>query len=116
MNRMKPVSRIAEFREQIGLTQVELADLLEVTENTVANWEKGRSGLVWIERVNKLCKIFQCTPDQLIRYVPDTEPEKSKTNTKKRSLDELRKLINTHEPASTNNQPNSNSKKVEASE
>lgn len=116
MNRMKPVSRIAEFRDQIGLTQIELADLLDVTENTVANWEKGRSGLVWIERVNKLCKLFQCTPDQLIDYVPDTEPEKPNTNKKKPTLDDLRRLINTHEPASTNREQNSSSQKVEASD
>ena len=116
MKRMKPVSRIADFRDQIGLTQIELADLLDVTENTVANWEKGRSGLVWIERVIKLCKIFQCTPDQLIDYVPDAEPKESNTNKKKPSLDELRRLINTHEPTSTNNKQNSSSQKVEAGE
>ena len=116
MNRMKAVSRIADLREQIGITQVELADLIGVTENTIANWEKGRSGLVWIERVNKLCKLFQCTPDQLIEYIPDTEPEESNINKNKPSLDELRRLINTHKPASTNDKPNSNSQKVKAGE
>lgn len=103
MNRMKAVSRIAELREQTDLTQKELADLLGLTENTIANWEKGRSGLDWIERVIKLCKIFQCTPEQLIDYVPDTEPQKPKTSAKKRSLDDLRKLINTYEPVSKKN-------------
>ncbi|MEM8780898.1 MAG: helix-turn-helix transcriptional regulator [Cyanobacteria bacterium P01_G01_bin.49] len=116
MDRMKPVSRIADLREKIGLTQIELAQLLGVTENTIANWEKGRSGLDWIERVIKLCKLFQCSPDQLINYVPDTESEKSTTSKKKRSLDDLRRLINTHEPAASSNQQNFNSQRVEASE
>lgn len=98
MNRMKPVSRIAQLREETGLTQLELSQLLEVTENTVANWEKGRSGLEWIERVIKLCKIFDCVVEDLIEYVPDTDPMEKK---KGRSLEELRRLVNTHEPART---------------
>lgn len=97
---MKPVSRIAQLREQAGLTQLELSQLLDVTENTVANWEKGRSSLEWIERVIKLCRLFQCTPEDLIEYVPDTEPVETKK--KGRSLAELRKLLNAHKPAQTN--------------
>lgn len=104
MERKKPVSRIAQFREQKGLTQLELAQLLDVTENTIANWEKGRSSLNWIVRTINLCKIFQCTPDQLIEYVPDPEPVETKP--KKPSLEELRQLINTHEPTSTSNKQN----------
>ncbi|NEQ67721.1 MAG: helix-turn-helix transcriptional regulator [Symploca sp. SIO2D2] len=100
MKRMKPVSRIAQLREQAELTQLELSQLLDVTENTVANWEKGRSSLEWIERVIKLCRLFNCTPEDLIEYVPDTEPVEMKK--KGRSLAELRRLLNTHEPSQTN--------------
>jgi transcriptional regulator with XRE-family HTH domain len=115
MEGKKPVSRIAPLREQIGLTQLELAQLLDVTENTIANWEKGRSGLDWIVRVINLCKIFQCTPDQLIEYVPDTEPVETKT--KKPSLDALRRLINTHEPVpTTDHGQTSDSRNVEVRE
>ena len=96
---MKPVSRISQLREQAGLTQLELSQLLNVTENTVANWEKGRSSLEWIERVIKLCRLFNCIPEDLIEYVPDIEPVETKK--KGRSLAELRRLLNTHEPAQT---------------
>ena len=99
MKPLKAVSRIALLREKANLTQLELAQLLDVTENTVANWEKGRSSLAWIDRVIKLCKIFQCPPEDLVEYVRDTRPIKDEA--KKLSLQELRKLINTHEPAST---------------
>ena len=99
MKPLKAVSRIALLREKANLTQLELAQLLDVTENTVANWEKGRSSLDWIDRVIKLCKIFQCPPEDLVEYVRDTRPVKD--NEKKLSLQELRKLINTHEPALT---------------
>lgn len=98
MKQMKPISRVAQLREEAGLTQLELSQLLEVTENTVANWEKGRSGLEWIERVIKLCKIFDCTPEDLIEYVPDNDSVGKK---KGRSLEELRRLVNTHDPVRT---------------
>lgn len=99
MEHMKPVSRISQLREQAGLTQLELSQLLDVTENTVANWEKGRSSLEWIERVIKLCRLFNCIPEDLIEYAPDAEPVEKKK--KGRSLAELRRLLNTHEPAQT---------------
>ena len=71
-----PVSKVADLRKQAGLTQRELALQVDVTESTISNWEKGRNCLEWFERVAKLCKILNCTPDQLIDYVSlpeDTE-------------------------------------------
>lgn len=94
MEGIKPVSRIAILREQANLTQRELAELLEVTENTVANWETGRSSVDWIDRVIKLCKIFACEPEDLIKYISTTEV--SETSTKKRSLAEIRARLNPH--------------------
>jgi transcriptional regulator with XRE-family HTH domain len=95
MQKTKPVSRIAILREQEKLTQQELAELLSVTEHTVANWENGRNSLDWIDRVVKLCKIFRCSPDQLIDYVLDTEPIERKTKTEKPHLEKIRKRLNT---------------------
>lgn len=34
-----------EYRKRLGLTQVELAQKLDVTPQTVANWERGRTRL-----------------------------------------------------------------------
>lgn len=91
---MKAVSQIAHLREQLGLTQLELSQLLEITENTVANWERGRSGVECIERVVKLCKIFKCSPEDLIAYIPDDNEVKSDGN-KKQLLTELQALLKT---------------------
>lgn len=90
---MKAVSQIAQLREQLGLTQLELSQLLEITENTVANWERGRSGVECIERVVKLCKIFACNPEDLIAYVPDDEVKSD--GSKKQLLSDLQKLLKT---------------------
>ncbi|MBC6435901.1 helix-turn-helix transcriptional regulator [Nostoc sp. HG1] len=95
---MKAVSRLAILREKENLTQRQLADLLEITENTVANWETGRSSVEWIDRVVKLCKIFACTPEELIEYVADTKPVKTD------SLAEIRARLNPPNPVSVNQQ------------
>lgn len=68
-----PVSKVAELRKAAQLTQLELAQAVGVTESTIANWEKGRNALVWFERVAKLCKTLDCSPEDLIGYVDALE-------------------------------------------
>lgn len=63
---LKPTLRLAELRQASGLTQLEVAQLLEVTENTYGNWERGRSGLEAVERIVKLCKLFDCSVEDLL--------------------------------------------------
>ena len=72
----KAKSRIAVLRERARLTQLELSRLVDVTENTIQNWEKGRAGLEQIERVINFCKALNCKPEDLIEFisVPKEEP------------------------------------------
>jgi transcriptional regulator with XRE-family HTH domain/mannose-6-phosphate isomerase-like protein (cupin superfamily) len=65
MSRERP---IAKMREKMGLTQAELSQLVGVSENTIANWEKG-SASKWISHLSRLCKILNCS-------LEDLEPEK----------------------------------------
>ncbi|WP_414569429.1 helix-turn-helix transcriptional regulator [Nostoc sp. CCY 9925] len=62
------MSRVAELRKRLDLTQRELADLVGVTETTVRNWENNRSGVEWFERIAKLCDALRCTPNDLFGY------------------------------------------------
>jgi transcriptional regulator with XRE-family HTH domain len=57
---------IKSHRDRLGLTQKELANLLGVTENTVANWENGRSGFEQFARVVLLCNTLNCEAKDLI--------------------------------------------------
>ncbi|MBD1910909.1 MULTISPECIES: helix-turn-helix transcriptional regulator [unclassified Leptolyngbya] len=68
------ISQIAALREQAGLTQRELALAVGVTETTIANWERGRSGLDWIERLIRLCRTLNCNLEDLIAEEVEAEP------------------------------------------
>lgn len=77
MNREKPIAKI---REKMGLTQAELSQMIGVSENTIANWEKG-SASKWIRHLSRLCKILNCSledlePDEQLqeRSRPDLTP------------------------------------------
>lgn len=76
---MTLISNISTLRERSGLTQRELALIVGVTETTIANWERGRSGLEWIDRLIKLCQALDCSLEDLIDYDLSTEPEHEPT-------------------------------------
>jgi transcriptional regulator with XRE-family HTH domain len=86
---MSLISNIAELREKAGLTQRELSSILGVTETTIANWERGRSGLDWIERLIKLCRTLNCDLEDLVTEGPDTG---AKDDEPEPTFDELRQM------------------------
>lgn len=68
-NKIKIVPKIKQLREEEQITQLELSQLVGVTETSIQNWERGRSGIEQIERVVKLCKALDCNPSDLIEYI-----------------------------------------------
>jgi transcriptional regulator with XRE-family HTH domain len=85
---MSLISNIAELREKAGLTQRELSSILGVTETTIANWERGRSGLDWIERLIKLCRALDCNLEDLVTE----QSEVTKIDEPEPTFDELRQM------------------------
>ncbi|MBD2099460.1 helix-turn-helix transcriptional regulator [Leptolyngbya sp. FACHB-261] len=62
----KSKSPLARLRAIQQLTQRELAQALGVTDDTVANWEKGRAiPRLTIRQVRILLKVLECTIDEL---------------------------------------------------
>lgn len=57
-------SAICERRNNLGLTQVQVADALEVTQATVSHWE---SGVIPRKKMlMKLAELLKCEPRDLI--------------------------------------------------
>ncbi|MEY2977023.1 MAG: helix-turn-helix domain-containing protein [Prochlorotrichaceae cyanobacterium] len=69
----QPIPQIKNLREQAGLSQTELAFLVGVSVDTIANWENGRRGLDWFERFIRLCTALRCKPQELIEYRSQTQ-------------------------------------------
>ena len=62
------VSKIAELREQAGLTQRQLADMIDVDPSTVRNWERNRSSIEAFVRFARLCEALKCKPEDLYEH------------------------------------------------
>lgn len=60
---MKP--KLKELRENLQITQRQLSDRLGVTENTIANWENGRSIGKWLYQIKLLCQALDCSFEEL---------------------------------------------------
>ena len=65
MNQEKVGKFIYEQRKKLGLTQLELANILSVTSQAISKWERGR-GLPDIEMLNKLSEVFQVDISEII--------------------------------------------------
>ncbi|WNZ49247.1 helix-turn-helix transcriptional regulator [Leptolyngbya boryana CZ1] len=61
-------STFVSLRKELGLTQEDIANELEVTPRTVINWENGHSEpRLSIRQVKKLCALFK----RPIEQIPD---------------------------------------------
>lgn len=65
-------NQIAQRRDALGIKQRELAEMVGVSEPTVANWEKGRVDIKWLERAQKLCISLGAT--SISELVPEAKP------------------------------------------
>lgn len=63
---------IRELRMQNNMTQIMLADELNVSYQAVSNWERGYS-MPDISKLEDLSRIFSCTIDELLGASRETE-------------------------------------------
>ncbi len=66
------IPNILKLRKEANLTQLELSQIIGVTEASIQNWEKGRAGLKHIERVIALCRALNCEAQDLVTYPSNT--------------------------------------------
>lgn len=70
MNTEKIAMRIKELRLEKGLSQAKLGALLNVSQDTVSLWEKGKA-LPGVEYVILMCRIFEIPADYLLGITED---------------------------------------------
>jgi putative transcriptional regulator len=63
---------IKELREKAGLTQTETANALGMTLGNYQKYEYGKIRTYPHDVIEKLCKIFNCTPNDL--FVWEKQP------------------------------------------
>lgn len=69
-------SVIAELRKQKGMTQMELAERMGVTDKAISKWERDLS-FPDVNSLPKLAEIFNITVDELMHVKTDTKENKS---------------------------------------
>ena len=72
MDQVKIGSYIAKKRRELGLTQKELAELIDVTDKSVSKWERGY-GLPDVLRLRPLCDALKVSMNDLLAGEDITE-------------------------------------------
>lgn len=73
--------KIKELRNKAGLTQKDLADKLHVTYQAVSRWEN-EDVEPSIDTLKEICKIFDCSTDELFGIERKDKSEAAEDNTK----------------------------------
>ena len=64
---MEAPIRLKELRIDNGLTQLQVAQYLGVTDRTIYKWEIGMHEPD-IDTIKKLCTLFKCSTDYFLRF------------------------------------------------
>ena len=86
-------NRLKELRKEKGLTQADLAELLEVTKMTISNWENGVSSIK-SDRLKKLCEMFDVDAPCLLGYNTEKNETYLKISILDEALEKLRSINN----------------------
>jgi DNA-binding transcriptional regulator YiaG len=91
LDRAKISLRIKQARTEVGLSQPELADVLQVHWRTIQNWEDPKQRRLPFDRMDELAMVCEVTKAWLLHGEdPATQPL---TEDMKATLDELLALV-----------------------
>lgn len=68
-------------KRKISVT--ELSEKLDITMANVSILKNGKAKAIKLETLNKICRILDCQPGDILEYVPDTEKKSSAALSKK---------------------------------
>jgi transcriptional regulator with XRE-family HTH domain len=64
-------TKIRHCRKTKNVTQEQLAGLLNLSKNTIQNWESANTHYHYFLKFSKLCKILSCMPEDLVSPLPN---------------------------------------------
>ena len=90
----KLTDNIKTFRLLSGMTQRQLAQILECSPSTLCNWENGNACPPG-DSIYKLCEVFKTNPNTLFGFEPIEELEKLEIDreTSTKQLEEIKKQM-----------------------
>ena len=63
-----------DLRKSKGLSQIQVASFVNVTQQMVSRWEKGIS-FPRLDKLNKLAELFGCSLSELVKEFEEKEDE-----------------------------------------
>ena len=66
-DQIKIGKRLKDLRKESGLTQNELADKINLSQNMVSSLEKGVSAMS-VKTLMQLCLVFKCSADYILGF------------------------------------------------
>ncbi len=91
--------RLKQIRLSRGLSQNKLAQLVDMTLQNVQKIEYGKTKGLQYDALNKLCKVLDCQPGDLLVYEPDDESLEQITN--REALEKVEQVIKPDDGSST---------------
>jgi transcriptional regulator with XRE-family HTH domain len=63
--------KIKQKRKSLSLTQLELAEKVGLTESSISRYESGKIATMPTSTVNKICKVLNIKPSELLGLTPE---------------------------------------------
>ena len=91
---MKFSEKLQKLRKENNLSQEQLADMLEVSRQSVSKWESGQT-YPEMDKLITMCKIFKCSLDDLTNdEITDVNISNKQKNNFTNIIDEMLDIIN----------------------
>lgn len=71
--RLKSLIEQKEIAENRRITYRDIASEADVSTNTLTQMANQKMKQIGLVTINKLCKYFDCTPGDLLIYIPDED-------------------------------------------
>lgn len=67
--------KIKQKRKSLNLTQLQLAEKVDLTESSISRYESGKIATMPTSTINKICKVLHIEPAELLGITPENEFE-----------------------------------------